>query len=87
MASSFFLSLYLRGGSDVFEKIGRKLIRGAKAELTEDSGIDWGKVLDAAVKIAEAGLFLGIMLISGRSEKLIRTTTIVVNNYILKEER
>lgn len=64
----------------MFEKIGRKLIKGAKAEILESpQGIDWDKVLRVAVKVAEAGLFAAVIFWSGRPGK---TPTIIVNQYI-----
>ena len=69
----------------MLEKLGRKFVRGAKAELTETSGFNRDKILNVVVKIAEAGLFLGIIFLSGRSERLVRTPVIVIHNHIHKE--
>lgn len=72
----------------MLEKLGRKIARGAKAEILEpQKGIDWGKIAEAAWRIAQAGLFAAAVIWSGRSERLVRTpTTIVINNYISKED-
>lgn len=64
----------------MFEKIGRKLMRGAKAEFSESPEvIDWDKITKAAVKVLEIGLFATALIFSGK--KLVRTQTVITNNY------
>ena len=71
----------------MLERLGRKIARGAKAEILEpQKGIDWGKIAEAAWRIAQAGLFAAAVIWSGRSERLVRTPTVIVNNYIVKEK-
>lgn len=70
----------------MFEKIGRKFVKGAKAELSDTSSLDWDKILHAAIRIAEAGLFTAVIFWSGKSESSVRTPTVIVNNYISKGE-
>ena len=71
----------------MLERLGRKIARGAKAEILEpQQGIDWGKIAEAAWRIAQAGLFAAAVIWSGRSERLVRTPTVIVNNYIVKEK-
>lgn len=64
----------------MLEKLGKKFIQGAKAEILEPttSGIDWEKVIEAGCALLELGIFAFAMLGGGRS------STMIVNNYIQK---
>ena len=67
----------------MFEKIGRKLVKGAKAEISEspDAIIDWDKITKAAIRVAEIGLFVAAIFWPSNSKRLVRTQTVITNNY------
>ena len=67
----------------MFEKIGRKLACGAKAEIIDKTGMDWNKVLKIITAVAETGLFVIAFALDRKSQKP-QTTTMIVNNYITK---
>lgn len=71
----------------MFEKIGRKLIRGAKAEMTEKPLIDeetLDRIIEGGLKLLGLGVLL-LCVLTGNKES--KTATTVVNNYIyIKKE-
>lgn len=74
----------------MFEKIGRKLIRGAKAEMLGPPGTDGKDALcDLILGIGKITLFGLALLLDGGSSgnKKGQTSTVIVNNYIYKEEK
>lgn len=74
------LSSFFQEGVVMFEKLGRKFIQGAKAEIVspEKPSLDWEKVIEAGCALLELGIFAFAMLSGGRS------STVIVNNYIQK---
>jgi len=67
----------------MLEKLGKKFIQGAKAEILEPTtpGIDWEKVIEAGCALLELGIFAFAML-SGRGCRESYGRTVIVNNYI-----
>lgn len=73
----------------MFEKIGRKLVRGAKAELFEPPEKD-GKdyILGIILAACRVGIFaIALLADSKRGKSDSQPSTIIVNNYIYKEEK
>lgn len=66
----------------MFEKLGRKFMKGAKAEILENPQFDWDGLLKAAIKIAEFGMFVAVLAWGGKSS--VRTPTVINNYYIYK---
>lgn len=74
----------------MFEKIGRKLIRGAKAEMLGPPGEDsTNYICDLILGIGKLALFAAALLLDGGSgsAKKGQQSTVIVNNYIYKEEK
>lgn len=73
----------------MFEKIGRKLVRGAKAEMLGPPGTDGrDAICDLILGVGKIALFgLALLLDGGGSHKKGQTSTVIVNNYIYKEEK
>ena len=69
----------------MFEKIGRKLAQGAKAEMLKPvkAGTDGNDILSAILKVGLFLCMLGVGLHGSKSPE----KTIVINNYIYKEDR
>jgi len=73
----------------MFEKLGRKFMRGAKAEMFQPPGEN-GKdyILDLILGIGKIGLFgLALLLDGGSGGKKSQQSTVIVNNYIYKGEK
>lgn len=68
----------------MFERIGRKLIRGAKAEALAIREEGCSKLIEAGLKIGI--LVLALMCGGGAAKKQASSGTVIVNNYIYKEE-
>ena len=69
----------------MFERIGRKLARGAKAEIlepTDSAGLR--DVLGIALQALEAGLLALALFLPDKKEA--SSPTVIVNNYISKRE-
>jgi len=67
----------------MFEKIGRKLVKGAKAEIMDSpDGINWDAALKVIGAVAEIGLVGLALLFDKRHDS--QPTTVIVNNYISK---
>ena len=73
----------------MFEKIGRKLVRGAKAEMFEPPGEDGRDyILEIILAIGKIGIFALALLADSKGEKSSQQpSTVIVNNYIYKEEK
>lgn len=72
----------------MFEKIGKKLVQGAKAEIQEKpvSILDTDKFLEwAEVAIGIGLLAIGFLKFLKKPETPAQPTTIVINNYISKD--
>lgn len=64
----------------MFKKIGKKLVQGAKEELSEKPVID----MDIIKLVLEVGIGFLVIFIGGKSDKSSSTPTIIINNYISK---
>ena len=73
----------------MFEKLGRKFMRGAKAELTDGDGPDIEKILCTGLKVLGAGIMLIAMFMGAKSGhgQPEGSGTIVINNYIMKDDK
>lgn len=69
----------------MLEKLGKKFIQGAKAEIIspEKPSLDWEKVIEAGCALLELGIFAFAML-SGKECEGSYGRTVIVNNYIQK---
>ena len=73
----------------MLEKLGRKLAQGAKAEILEPvnkNEIDWRKVINAGLTVLEFGVFIFSMFAGSKSQSE-SSTTVIVNNYMYKEDK
>ena len=64
----------------MFKKIGKKLVQGAKEELSEKPVID----MDIIKLVLEIGIGLLVIFGGGKSSKPSSTPSIIINNYISK---
>lgn len=64
----------------MFKKIGKKLVQGAKEELSEKPVID----MDIIKLVLEVGIGLLVIFAGGKSDKSSSTPTVIINNYISK---
>jgi len=73
----------------MFEWIGRKFVRGAKAEI-EDSISDEegsGLLIKSAEILLEIGFFAFLLMTGGKPRKRNETaSTVIINNYLQKGE-
>ena len=80
------LLLFCERGGNMFRNLGRKFMQGAKDELNENPPVNVEGFIQAADILLKAGLFALIMFCgSGKSGKH-TAPTVIVNNYISKEE-
>ena len=70
----------------MFEKWGRKLAKGVKQEMLTDKGE--GPITGILSMIVKVGVLVAVLLVdaTGGSKKSSEPTTVIVNNYIYKEE-
>lgn len=69
----------------MFERIGRKLARGAKAEILDPSdSTSFHDILEVATHVLEAGLLALALFLPDKKET--SSPTVIVNNYISKGE-
>lgn len=70
-----------------FKKVGKEIAQGAKEEIIAPATeIDWKKVVNAGLTVLEFGVFIFAMF-TGSKSNAETSTTVVVNNYIYKEEK
>ena len=71
----------------MFERIGRKLARGAKAEILEPTdSASLRDILGIALQALEAGLLALALFLPEPDKKETSSPTVIVNNYISKGE-
>lgn len=68
----------------MFEKIGQKLMRGAKAEIAKVTEADPKQVVKVASTVMEIGLFLLVIFCGKAGGSSVSTPTVIVNNYLGK---
>ena len=70
----------------MFEKWGRKLAKGVKQEMLTDKGE--GPITGLLSATAKLVIFAAVLLLdeTSRTKKNSEPTTVIVNNYIYKED-
>lgn len=72
----------------MFEKLGRKLAKGAKAEILEtpEGEFGWRNILEGLTAIVKIGVIVFAIINPDGKTQPAQPQTIIINNYISKGE-